>query len=100
MEIVASYLLAGALGLTVASLLYWLMPRRTKLRLAILVLIPPGILFAFFLVFFEGAPVDDDWLWLGIGLVYFWPWYLAWLVGCLAARLIMTRWKLARENGS
>ncbi|MEM8724504.1 MAG: hypothetical protein AAGE86_03185 [Pseudomonadota bacterium] len=67
------------------------MPNRMKTRAAILFLIPPALLLAVFLAFFEGAPVDEDWLWLGIGLVYFWPWYLTWLVGWIVARLIGAR---------
>jgi len=80
-EFIGTFALAFVLGFALSRILRWLIPIRGYARMAIHVLIPPGVLFGVFLVFFEGAPIGEDWIWLGVGFVYFWPWYLAWGVG-------------------
>ncbi|QUL38310.1 hypothetical protein [Erythrobacter sp. JK5] len=98
MEYYASLLIAGAAGFAVTHLLGWLAPAAGRVRAVVLALIPPALLFAVFLAFFEGSPVGEDWLWLGIGVVYFWPWYLSWCLGCAGEWLVRNRWKRARGN--
>lgn len=92
-EIIGSYLLTGLLGFACMKALQWIVPSAHAVRISIFVLLPLALLFAAFLAFFDGAPVGEDWVWLGIGLVYFWPWYLAWLAGWAMGALFkrMTR---------
>jgi len=87
-EIIGSYVLAGLLGFGVTRLLRRLMPGSKTMRIAIFAVLPLTLLFAAFFAFFEGNPVDEDWIWLGIGLVYFWPWYLAWWGGWLVDAIV------------
>lgn len=95
-ELLASLALAFALGFGIAWVLRWRFTEARTSRVSVLALIPPVLLFAVFLVFFKGRPVGEDWLWLGVGLVYFWPWYLAWSLGAGTEALIRT---LRRPGG-
>jgi hypothetical protein len=63
------------------------------LRLAAIGLLPPGLLFAVFIAFFDFAPIGDDWIWLGVGIVYFAPWYCAWCVGAGVEALLRRRFR-------
>ena len=93
-ETLVTLLLAFALGFGIARVFHWTYAERRRLRVSVLALIPPALLFAVFLVFFDGAPVGEDWIWLGVGFVYFWPWYLAWSLGGFTEAML--RWRKAR----
>ncbi|MGB3469734.1 MAG: hypothetical protein WBA51_02805 [Erythrobacter sp.] len=87
-EIIGSYALASLLGFGTIKLLRRLIPYARFGRIALFAALPLALLFAAFLAFFEGNPVGEDWVWLGVGLVYFWPWYLAWWFGWLVDLVI------------
>ena len=97
-ENLPTYALAAALGFAIASLLYGFMTERKWLRFAILALLPLLALFGVFLFYFDGAPMGEDWLWLAIGLVYFWPWYLSWCVGWVLGKFTVAFMRSRREQ--
>jgi hypothetical protein len=82
-ETLLTLALALSAGFAGALLLSLALKGRPWMQAAILAGLPPALLFAVFFVFFEGTPEGEDWFWLSVGLVYFWPWYLAWGAGCL-----------------
>ncbi|MEM9312814.1 MAG: hypothetical protein AAGA34_15335 [Pseudomonadota bacterium] len=90
-ETLLTLVLAFALGFGTARVFHWTYSERTRLRVSALALLPLMLLFAVFLAFFKGTPEGDDWIWLGVGLVYFWPWYLAWSLGGIIEALIRRR---------
>jgi hypothetical protein len=95
-EYYGSFGLAGVLGLAVSGLLAWLIPRRPRLRVAILLVLPLTALLLVFLAFFDWAPEGEDWFWLAVGLQQFWPWYLTWGAGSALAWLAVAKLRRAR----
>lgn len=95
LETLAKLVLAFAMGFGVSTVFRLIFAKPARMRALALVLVPPALLFAVFLVFFDGAPIGEDWIWLGVGFVYFWPWYLAWTMGYGVEVL---RWKMSRRS--
>ncbi|MEO0463773.1 MAG: hypothetical protein AAF127_11625 [Pseudomonadota bacterium] len=99
-ETIGLYALAALLGFLAARGLSFVHPKARwggrGLRAALLLLTPLAALFAVFLVFTKGNPRGDEWIWLGVGVAYFWPWYLAWLTGCSLDSLLR---RFARSQG-
>lgn len=80
--------LAFGLGFVIAFAMRRLMPARSRMRIGVLVLLPLMALLGVFLVFTRGIPHADEWIWMGVGLAYFWPWHLAFVSGGLAEILL------------
>lgn len=80
--------LAFVLGFGLSKLLHWVMRGAQRTRVAVVLLLPPFVLLCVFLVFTKGVPFSDEWIWMGIGIVYFAPWYTAWVAGWLAEWLL------------
>jgi hypothetical protein len=82
--------LAFGLGFVIALVMQRLAPGARRRRVSVLVLLPPVLLLGVFLMFTRGAPQADEWIWMGVGLAFFWPWYLAFVGGGLVEKTVRT----------
>ncbi len=79
-------LVAALLGAATSHLAFRFFPIPRWRRALFLLLTPFAIYFAWFLSY--GWPKQDDWPWFWTGLVFVWPFFIAWGVGCVLERVM------------
>ncbi|MDY7099171.1 MAG: hypothetical protein SXU28_13635 [Pseudomonadota bacterium] len=78
---------AFLLGFGIAIALHYFFRRARLLRAFTIAAMPLMALLMVFLAFTRFDPESDEWIWLGVGMFQFLPWYLAWLAGWGAEKL-------------
>ncbi|MBU1757132.1 MAG: hypothetical protein KJ703_09150 [Alphaproteobacteria bacterium] len=83
---ILAFLAAVPLGAAASHLLFRMLPSPRLRRAAILIAFPLLIYLGWF--FSHGWPDRADWAYLLLGLVLFSPFFMAWFIGCILARIV------------